>query len=270
MPRFSRALGAILLRSATVEGGGDPAPATPPADPPAAEPRFFALEARPEGLADAHWLEGKGLNVDALLATAGKDHRAELLAELREGVPEKPEGYEFKPDPAKTKGATVDLADPVLAKAREVMHRLGAKPADWSELTEAYVAAAVAAMPDVQGEIAKLGEGGQARLTALDMKLAKALPEGQYRALMHGITTAEGIQALEKLLGAAPAAGGDKPLVPGGMGGGGSNGLVSPEEAAQLVAHPSYHKSNPEGAALRAKFSAFVQAGGVLPGFRVR
>lgn len=236
------------------------APAAPPPDaPPSERPAWLPEKFKtPEDLAKSYGeLEGAfGRKADAF--------KAELQAQLREGVPEKPDGYELTvPEGLLPEGFTaqIDPADPFLAQMRETFHALGAKPEQFNAAAAAFLQWQVANMPDVAAEQAKLGEGAPERIAAVDRWLAKTLDATEYKAVANGLVTAEGIQAIEKLM--RLATGGAPQRVPGG----GESGALTPEAASQLLADPKYRDAGAEGQALRAKFKAFVASGGKLPGY---
>lgn len=246
---------------------GDPA-TTPPAPPKAGDPPAAGDPARPA------WLPEKFKSPEDLAKSYGELEsafgrkaeaaKAELLAELRQGVPEKPEGYALTvPDGLLPEGfaATVDDKDPFLGEMRGLMHELGAKPEQFEKAAHAFLKWQVANMPDVAAERAKLGEGAPERIATVDRWLAANLGQDEYGAVAAGLVTATGIQALEKIMRMATGTG--PRSVPGGQGG----ESFTPEQAAAALANPAYRQDNPEGAALRAKFAAFTAGGGRLPGY---
>lgn len=258
-----------MVRSGTAEGGGAP-PANPPAGDGGAQPPSFLLplgDTRPDHVPEKFWdAEGKGLKADALLksyteleGTIGKRadaYRAEMLKEIRAGVPEKPEDY-----PADLSGllpegfeAKLNQDDPLLAEARQIAHETGMKPEAWTKLLGAFVKWQAAGLPNVSAETEKLGEGGAARVAAVDMWLAKALPEGQYKALENFVTSAGAVEALESLMSMARGNG-----QVSGVSQPGGGGAPSAEEANAAMRDPRYWDKSPEGEALREKAASWAR-----------
>lgn len=261
-------------------GGGEPAAGAPagtdaPAAP-AAPDWLHAAAERPEWLPETFYdAERKGIRVDALAQSyrelqgrfgqKNETLKAELLRELRAGVPETPEGYGFEipkelvPEGFEVRQPPAD--DPMLAEARKVMHELGAKPEQWQRLIGAFVRWQVAQAPDLEAEKQKIGEGAEQRIAAVDMWLAKQLPEDHYRALMAAATSAPFVLALEALM--RKATGGAGGGLPAGLPGGGE-GQMTGEKAREYMRHPDYN--HPEkGEPMRRAVYEFIKAGGVIP-----
>jgi len=262
------------------EGAASPAPAAeaatskqslPVAEAPAPSPFLLAAAERPDWLEESFYdAAGKGIRVDALGASykelrgklSGKADamKAEILAGLREGVPEKPDGYELTvPEGVVPAGFEAQLPsgdDPLVAETRAVLHELGAKPEQFQRLVGALIKSQVAALPDIAAEREKMGDGAADRIAAVDSWLAKTLDEPGYRAVASGMVTADGIMAMEKLMKLAGAT----PGVTGGLPAGGG-GTMTGAEVRALMAHPDYY--HPErGKEMQAKVSAFIQGGG--------
>lgn len=236
-------------------------PAVPAAPPPAATDRPDWL---PEKFADGAALAKSYAELEAWKGTKTEALRAEVLAALREGVPEQADAYDFTvPDGLLPEGfkAEIPKDDPFLNQMKGVFHQLGAKPEQFQAAAEAFLRWQVANMPDVMAERAKLGEGAPERIAAVDAWLAKTLPDGEYHALSASIMSAEGIAAIERLMKLATGG------APQGVPGGGPGGVPSVEDAQAILQNPAYRTDTPEGAKLRARFAAFVQAGGRLPGY---
>jgi hypothetical protein len=248
----------------------------PAAETPAPSPFLLAAAERPDWLEESFYdAEGKGIRVDALgtsyrelrgkMSQKTDALRAEIEASRREGVPEKPEGYELSvPEEVVPAGFEARLPgddDPLVAETRAVLHELGAKPEQFQRLVGALIKSQVAGLPDIAAEKAKMGEGAPERIAAVDAWLAKSLGEAEYHAVASGMTTAAGILAMEKLMKMA----GTTPGVTGGGNGGGGSAIPTKAEAKALMASPDYF--HPEkGAEARAKVDAFMAAGGSVRG----
>jgi hypothetical protein len=261
-------------------GGGSEAPAQPAAAaaPPAAEPGAGAEATRPDYLPEKFWkadekapdIEGMAKSYAELEAWKGQrldKLKADVMAELRAGVPEKPDGYAIKvPDDLLPEGFKADIPadDPFIGEMRAVFHELGAKPEQFEKAATAFLRWQVSNMPDVAAERAKLGEGAPQRLAAVDAWLAKALPEKQYMALSHGLLTAPGIEALETLMRLGR---GSVAPDPGNGAGTSASEALTPAQAMALQADPDYRHPI-KGEPLRARFREFIKAGGKLPGYQ--
>jgi hypothetical protein len=244
---------------------------------PAAPSYLLAAAARPDWLEESFYdPEQKGIRVEALGQSyrelRGKFSqktdaiRAELLAEQRRGVPETPDKYEVAmPSDGLPPGfefAPPKGDDPLLTETRAVLHELGAKPEQFNRLVGALVQSQIAAMPNVEAERAKLGEGAPQRIAAVDAWLARRLDENEYRAVANGLTTADGILALEKMM---KAAGSGEPGIQGGGGSGISSGVEAmAAEVREAMRHPDYYHQE-KGKEMRAKADAFFAAGHRLP-----
>lgn len=257
------------------EGGGSAPP--PPASlevttnvatpPPAVDPPPPAPAERPtwlpEGMADGETLAKSYTELRTAFSGKTDALKADLLKELRTGVPEKPDDYALEvPADLLPEGfkAEINPKDPFLAEMKGFMHELGAKPDQWQKMTNAFLRWQVGHMPDVMAEQAKLGEGAPERIAAVDMWLAKALPAEQYKAVAAGMVTAEGVAALETLMRQVT---GGVPPVPGGAAGAAT---LTGDQAMSLMAKPEYRQDSPEGRQLREQVAGFIAKGGRLPG----
>jgi hypothetical protein len=252
---------------------GEPQAETQPA---AAPDWLYAVPERPEWLPETFYdSERGGVRVDALAksyrelqARFGQKNetlKAELLRELRKGVPESPEGYSFEiPAELVPDGFEVrvpDANDPLLNEARKVLHELGAKPEQWQRLIGAFVRWQVAQAPDLDAERQRIGEGAEQRIAAVDMWLARQLPEEQYRAVMQAATNADFVLALETLM--RKAMGPTASPIPAGLPGMGEQPMTG-EKARELIRHPDYNDPI-KGEPLRRAVYEFLKAGGTIP-----
>jgi hypothetical protein len=250
--------------------------ASPAADAAAAPPPFLLSAAeRPDWLEESFYdPAGKGIRVDALGQSykelRGKFSqkldalRAEVVAGLREGVPAEPAGYALAvPEGALPEGYEAQLPaedDHLVTEARAVLHELGAKPEQWQRLVGALVKSQIASLPDAKAEKAKLGEGADQRIGAVDAWLAKQLPEAEYQAFAGSLVTAAGVAGIERLMRLAGA----EPGITGGQAGGGG-GAIAPAEARAAIADKDYYHPD-RGRDLRAKVERFIAAGGSIRG----
>jgi hypothetical protein len=267
------------LRSGTTEGsGGDQGAAgAPPAEGAASPPAdgAGAPPARPEWLPETFWrdgvpdYEGLGKSYNELrTAFSSKEEaiRGKVLADLRAGVPESPDKYEVKLDPAWLppgfEAKTIAADDPLISAARPILHKLGAKQEDFNALTQAFVQWQAQTLPNPVKEREALGEHAEARISAVDAFLAKQLDKAGYDALADVATTAPAIAALERLMMLV------EPKQPGAAGPQGQGApIISPDEAATMLMHTDYNHPV-KGREMREKFQRFVAAGGRVPGFQ--
>lgn len=248
------------------------APAAPAA--PVAPDFFYAAEERPDWLPETFYdPDRKGVAIDKLATSyrelqgrfsqKNETLKAELARELREGVPETPDAYTFEiPEGIVPKGFELKAPpadDPLLAETRALMHELGAKPEQWQKLMGTFLQWQVGQAPNLDAERAKMGEGAEERLNAVDMWLAKELPEAQYMALAQNATNADFMLAMEGLMRKASGGGG----LPTGLPSGGME-QTGPAEAKAMMNHADYN--HPEkGLEMRRKVAAFFGAGGKIP-----
>lgn len=257
--------GGDTAEAVAVPAGGDAAPAAAAADP----------AARPEWMPETFWRNGAG-DYEGLAkayneirsAYSGKEDaiRAKVTAEMRTGVPENPDGYKLEVDPSWLPpgydAKLVSPDDPLLAAAKPILHKLGAKQEDFQALTKAFVGWQLSSIPNVEKEKQALGENAEARLSAVDAFLAKNLAEPEYHALADAVMTAPGVAAIEKLMLML-----DKPQ-PGSAGPQGTGqASISGEKAQDLMMHADYNHPL-RGAEMRAAVQKFISSGGRVPGYR--
>lgn len=195
--------------------------------------------------------------------------REQIVAELREGVPESPEGYAFDlPKDAIPEGfeaVAPPADDPLLGEVRQVFHELGARPDQWGRVLNAFVRWQVGQAPDMAAERAKVGEGAEQRIEAVDRWMARQLgDETMYRAVMDRATSADFVLAMEQLMRSMGHA---VQLPVGAPGAGAAPSQVTAFEAQEAMRHADYYHEQ-KGAPLRARVDAFFRAGGILPGMR--
>lgn len=253
----------------------------PQAETPPAPNWLYApgLDERPDTVPETFWdAEAKAVRVDAL----GKSYaelqgrfgqkndvlKAELLADLRKDAPETPEAYKIELDrsliPAGYEAGDFDPASPLMAEARQVLHKLGATQDDMTKLVAAYMGETFARLPDLTAERAKLGEGADGRLRDVQAKLGVLVTEEDERgALLQMTATASGVKALERILARVSDA--SIPSMPGAAQG----GVMTSDEMTQAMSHPDYSNSQ-KGQSLRARVEAALAAGVKPTGYKPR
>jgi hypothetical protein len=271
-----RATGLTLVSEADGgAGGGSGSDTAPGGDGGQQAPVFtLAAETRPDWLAETFYDPAtKAIRVDALGQSYGELQkklgqradatRAEILADLRKEVPEKPEGYAVvvpKGLPDGFEPLIPPDTDPYLKALRATAHEAGLKPAQFQGLVDGFYAWQASTMIDQQAEMAKLGDGAQARVEATNAYLKKHLPAGSFEQIEAMTATADAFLGIEMLVRAAQAGGtGGMPAAPGGGGGGG--GALTQAEVQAMMDQPAYRKNGAEGDALRAKVTAWFTAG---------
>jgi len=141
------------------------------------------------------------------VAKTEEEIRATLLAELREGVPEKPEDYTVPEIEGLDKEALESSS--VYQTMREAAHELGMKPDKWNEFLGKWSSAERQEMDTFRDEqLALLGKDEgvvKQRLGTLSGALTRMLPEDEAKALMGVAVSAGTIKALERLIGNKPS-----------------------------------------------------------------
>lgn len=135
------------------------------------------------------------------------DIRAAIIAEMREGVPETPEGYEIP----EIDGVDRELLEGsnVFVTMREAAHDLGMKPDKWNEFVGKWAAAEKQEIEAYRDEqLAMLGKDEnqvKTRLGSLSGALTRMLPAEEASALMGAAVSAGVVKALERLISNRPA-----------------------------------------------------------------
>lgn len=133
--------------------------------------------------------------------------REAILAEMREGVPDSPEGYEV-PDIEGIDKETLESST-VFVTMREAAHQLGMKPDKWGEFVGKWAAAEKQEIESYREEqLALLGKDTaqvQSRLGNLSGALTRMLPADEARELMGAAVSAGVVKALERLISNRPA-----------------------------------------------------------------
>ena len=108
-----------------------------------------------------------------------------------------------------------DDNDPLLNFWKETSFELGFSQEEFNTGIEAYMNAQMGTLPDLEGELVKLGENGADRASHVAQWAEKTFSPETYQALQDFATTSESIVALEEIMGLAnepafiPSSGGD-------------------------------------------------------------
>lgn len=174
------------------------------------------------------------------LGTQGKDlrdqHFEEFNSESRKSLPESADGYDFTPAEGVIPEGydfKMDKTNPVFLKFRDKAHELGITTDGFNDLTNLYIENELSMLPDVTGEMTKLGENAQARINRVDMWATKYLSPEQAKAVTEVSNTAVFIEAMESMIDKA----GDVSLE-----GGGENidRPLSRDDLEQMMRDPRY------------------------------
>lgn len=207
--------------------GGDPAPATPPAD--------TGAPAEPAAAADYSFLPEQYRSDDGPDIDGFKSHYESLEAaqarwdERQAGIPEAADGYEFAlpdidykelglPDDFKLELNPEDEAlGPILTELGGTLHKHGIPKDVAPELMGAlakYEAlsqkkAIAQAEADRAEQMQALGPKADARIADVQRTIESRLPEAQAKGLMSALYDANAVKALETLLGPRGLGGGN-------------------------------------------------------------
>lgn len=145
---------------------------------------------------------GKAYNeLEGRMRTKTDELREEILGEIKGQAPEK---YELKlpEDLNVPENINIDLDenDPLLAWFNDFARERGLTQDEYNEAIRVYIETEVAALPDVNAEIQKLGANGQDRLQAVSASLKELLSDEEAKLLDGMMTSAAGVGVLEKLL----------------------------------------------------------------------
>jgi hypothetical protein len=173
-------------------------------------------EGKPDWCPDKFWDGDLGVRAQPM-AEAYRELEGKIRSredELRERIIEDmkasaPESYEIKlpEDLEIPTGVELNLSDedPLVQWFFGFAKEKGLSQEDVSSAITEYVKLELAGMPDMEGELAKLGDYGKDRLQRVHNWLDKSLSQEEVQALSPLMTSAESIEALEKLMkGASP------------------------------------------------------------------
>ena len=166
-----------------------------------------SIASRPEYVPEKFWDADKG---EARLQTFGEsytqleqkfhskmdDLRAEVKAESLANRPENASDYTLP----ELEGVEFEEGDPLLSFWREQAHGMGMDNDGFQAGIKSYVEAMQATAPNVDQELAKLGEDGQTRIDAINAWADAKLTEDTKNALNALATTAEGVVAIEEMM----------------------------------------------------------------------
>ena len=166
-----------------------------------------SIASRPEYVPEKFWDADKG---EARLQTFGEsytqleqkfhskmdDLRAEVKAESLANRPENASDYTLP----ELEGVEFQEDDPLLSFWREQAHGMGMDNDGFQAGIKSYVEAMQATAPNVDQELAKLGEDGQTRIDAINAWADAKLTEDTKNALNSLATTAEGVVAIEEMM----------------------------------------------------------------------
>ena len=166
-----------------------------------------SIASRPEYVPEKFWDADKG---EARLQTFGEsytqleqkfhskmdDLRAEVKAESLANRPENASDYTLP----EWEGVAFQDGDPLLSFWREQAHGMGMDNDGFQAGIKSYVEAMQATAPNVDQELAKLGEDGQTRIDAINAWADAKLTEDTKNALNSLATTAEGVVAIEEMM----------------------------------------------------------------------
>lgn len=189
-------------------GDGGDAGRTSPESPPS----------RPDHIPEKFWDAEKGVvRSDALVQSYTELERrmsktpAQLEREIRERLegerfgkrPADPVGYKFEVSDGILPEGTdwkVDENDPMLDWWRQHAYEQGLDQEGFRAGIDAYVQARLGGEPDLQAEVARLGENSQERIERAVNWTKANLTQASFDAIADAMQTAEAFQALEELM----------------------------------------------------------------------
>ena len=216
-----------------VDPGADPKP-TGGSDP----------DGKPDWLPDKFYDPDVGPRVELLAKSfrelEGKlsQKKENLAEELKsERLASAPEKYEIAlpEDLNVPEGVEVTLKedDPVAEWFMGFAKENGLSQEEFNAAVNTYIQLEISKLPDVNAEIEKLGDYGQDRLLKVDTHLKNALDEEEYAAIQPMMTSAKGIEAMEKLI---------KQAGPGQFDGDGGGEGLTLNELRKMQNDPRYYR----------------------------
>jgi len=180
-----------------------------PTDPAAAAAPAAAGD-RPTYVPEAFWDAEKGLKADDFQKHLEQlEAKATAADKAREGVPEKPEGYELKLPPIEglPEGVEIDADDPRLGILRKLAHETGMSQDKFSSIIAAQVKHDLALVQARNAELAAekkaLGPEADQRITAVQDALKGALGD-KAKPLIAMLASAQAVEAFESILKGGP------------------------------------------------------------------
>lgn len=141
-------------------------------------------------------LESKlGMRTDEL----SKQIREDLEGERRSGVPE---SYEIKLPDGIPEDIQIDVnpEQPLMQEWQQICKDNGLSQDIFDKGVSAFVNNEISGLPNMQEEMAKLGDNAKTRVEAADLWSRKYLTPQSYDTIANLASTAEGVQAIEELM----------------------------------------------------------------------
>jgi hypothetical protein len=217
---------------------------------------------RPEYISEKFWdnerneikVEELGASYNALEKKLGmrtedlsKQVREDMEAERKSSIPE---SYEINvPEVPEDIEITIDREQEVFKQWEQICRDNGLSQEVFDKGVAAFVANEVAGLPNLQEEMGKLGDNARERVEAADLWSKKYLSADAYDAIANLASTAEGVKAIEELMGLTK----NKPLPT-------ENTVVDVELQEQdlrsMMADPRYWKEGSKDPSYIAKVSS--------------
>jgi hypothetical protein len=122
-----------------------------------------------------------------------------MEAERKSSVPE---SYEVKlPEIPEDVEVTVDPEQELVKSWQEICRSNGLSQEVFDQGVAAFVNNEIAGLPNLQEEMGKLGDNAKERIEAADLWSKKYLSTDSYNAIANMASTAEGVKALEEIMG---------------------------------------------------------------------
>ena len=135
-----------------------------------------------------------GMRTDEL----SKQIREDLEAERKSSVPE---SYEIRlPELPDTVEVNVDPEQELVKTWQEICRSNGLSQEVFDQGVAAFVNNEVAALPNLQEEMGKLGDNARERIEAADLWSKKYLSTESYDVIANLASTAEGVKAIEEIM----------------------------------------------------------------------
>jgi len=141
-------------------------------------------------------LESKlGMRTDEL----SKQIREDLEGERRSGVPE---SYEIRLPEGIPEDVQIDVnpEQPLMQEWQQICKDNGLSQDIFDKGVSAFVNNEISGLPNMQEEMAKLGDSAKSRVEAADLWSRKYLTTDAYNTIANLASTAEGVQAIEELM----------------------------------------------------------------------
>ena len=128
-----------------------------------------------------------------------KQLREDMEAERKSSVPE---SYEVRlPEIPEDVEITVDPEQELVKSWSEICKSNGLSQEVFDQGVAAFVNNEIAGLPNLQEEMGKLGDNAKERIEAADLWSKKYLSSDAYNAIANMASTAEGVKALEEIMG---------------------------------------------------------------------